>query len=55
MLTAEGLILFATFGPDTLRELRAAFAEADGTPHVNPFVDMHDLGDVLVHAGFADP
>lgn len=54
-LTADGLILFSTFGPDTLGELRAAFAEADGTPHVNRFVDMHDLGDALVQAGFADP
>ena len=54
-LTADGLILFSTFGPDTLRELRAAFAEVDGAPHVNRFVDMHDLGDALVHAGFSDP
>jgi malonyl-CoA O-methyltransferase len=51
----DGLFLFSTVGPDTLRELRAAFAEADGEPHVNRFVDMHDLGDALVHAGFADP
>jgi malonyl-CoA O-methyltransferase len=54
-LVSEGLFLFSTVGPDTLRELRAAFAEADGAPHVNRFVDMHDLGDALVHAGFADP
>ena len=54
-LTPEGLFLFSTFGPDTLKELRAAFAQADGSPHVNRFVDMHDLGDALVHAGFADP
>jgi malonyl-CoA O-methyltransferase len=55
VLAAEGLFLFSTFGPDTLKELRAAFAEADGGAHVNHFVDMHDLGDALVHAGFADP
>ena len=54
-LRTDGLILFSTFGPDTLRELRSAFAEADGGPHVNRFVDMHDLGDALVRAGFADP
>ena len=54
-LTAGGLFLFSTFGPDTLKELRAAFAEADGAPHVNRFIDMHDLGDALMHAGFADP
>ncbi|HEX4943235.1 MAG TPA: malonyl-ACP O-methyltransferase BioC [Usitatibacteraceae bacterium] len=55
VLGAEGLFLFSTFGPDTLRELRAAFAEADVAPHVNRFIDMHDLGDALVDAGFADP
>lgn len=54
-LTAGGLLLFSTFGPDTLKELRAAFAEADSAPHVNHFIDMHDLGDALVKAGLADP
>lgn len=52
-LRVGGLLLFATFGPDTLKELRAAFA--DGARHVHDFVDMHDLGDALVAAGFADP
>ncbi|HUL56315.1 MAG TPA: malonyl-ACP O-methyltransferase BioC [Usitatibacter sp.] len=55
VLPPGGLLLFSTFGPDTLRELRAAFAAADAAQHVNAFVDMHDLGDALVHAGFADP
>jgi malonyl-CoA O-methyltransferase len=55
VLEPGGLFLFSTFGPDTLRELRAAFAEADGAPHVNAFVDMHDLGDALVGAGLSDP
>ncbi|TVP93472.1 MAG: malonyl-[acyl-carrier protein] O-methyltransferase BioC [Thioalkalivibrio sp.] len=56
-LAPGGLWLFATFGPDTLRELRAAFASVDAadTPHVNAFMDMHDIGDALVRAGFADP
>ena len=53
VLSTGGLFLFSTFGPDTLKELRDAFAGTDG--HVNRFVDMHDLGDALVHAGFADP
>jgi malonyl-CoA O-methyltransferase len=53
VLAVDGLLCFATLGPDTLRELRGAFA--DGRPHVNRFTDMHDLGDMLVHAGFADP
>ena len=55
LLPPGGLLVFSTFGPDTLKELRAAFAEVDGYAHVNRFVDMHDLGDALVHASFADP
>jgi malonyl-CoA O-methyltransferase len=55
VLRVGGLFTFTTFGPDTLKELRAAFAEVDGRPHVGRFVDMHDIGDLLVHAGFADP
>jgi malonyl-CoA O-methyltransferase len=53
VLEVGGLVSFTTFGPDTLKELRAAFD--DGRPHVSRFVDMHDLGDALVAAGFADP
>ena len=55
VLSTEGLLLFSTFGPDTLKELRAAFAGVDEAPHVHRFIDMHDLGDALVHAGFRDP
>jgi len=55
VLEPGGLFLFSTFGPDTLKELRAAFAAADRHDHVNSFVDMHDLGDALVAAGLADP
>ena len=54
-LKPEGLFMFTTFGPDTLKELRAAFRATDDRPHVNNFVDMHDIGDILVHAGFSDP
>ena len=54
-LKVGGLLTFATFGPDTLKQLSAAFGRADGHTHVNRFVDMHDLGDALVQAGFADP
>ena len=54
-LAVGGLFTFTTFGPDTLKELRTAFARADGHTHVNRFVDMHDIGDMLVDAGFADP
>ena len=55
VLRVGGLLMFATLGPDTLRELRAAFAAADRATHVGRFIDMHDLGDMLVHAGFGDP
>ena len=55
VLRVGGLLSFSTFGPDTLKELRAAFLAADRATHVGRFVDMHDLGDMLVHAGFADP
>ena len=54
-LAPGGLMLFATFGPDTLKELRAAFAGVDTTPHVNRFADLHDIGDMLVNTGFANP
>lgn len=55
VLRPGGLLSFSTFGPDTLGELRAAWAAADKHNHVNLFVDMHDIGDALVRAGFADP
>jgi len=55
VLKVGGLLSFTTFGPDTLREIRAAFARAGSATYTNRFVDMHDIGDMLVHAGFADP
>lgn len=54
-LAPHGLLMFSSFGPDTLKELRQAFARVDGGSHVSRFVDMHDLGDMLVHAGFQHP
>ena len=54
-LAPGGLLMFATFGPDTLKELRAAFSAIDDAPHVNRFIDLHDIGDMLIHAGFASP
>jgi malonyl-CoA O-methyltransferase len=55
-LKPGGLLTFTTFGPDTLVELRRAWAAADpGHSHVNAFLDMHDLGDALVRAGLAEP
>ena len=55
VLQPGGLLLFSTFGPDTLKELRAAFGAVDGQTHVNRFIDMHDIGDALVRTGFATP
>ena len=55
VLRVEGLLMFSNFGPDTFKELRAAFAAADEAPHALPFVDMHDFGDQLVEAGFSTP
>ena len=55
VLRVEGLLMFSNFGPDTLRELRSAFAVLDESPHALPFVDMHDFGDQLVEAGFSTP
>jgi malonyl-CoA O-methyltransferase len=55
VLTPAGLLCFSTLGPDTLRELRRAWREADSGHHVGQFFDMHDLGDALVRAGFAAP
>jgi malonyl-CoA O-methyltransferase len=55
VLAPGGLVMFSTFGPDTLKELRSAYGGTDGRTHVNRFADMHDIGDLLIGAGFADP
>jgi malonyl-CoA O-methyltransferase len=51
VLAPEGLLMFSTLGPDTLKELRVAAGEA----RVHAFADMHDLGDMLVASGFSAP
>lgn len=53
VLEVGGLLMFSTLGPDTLKELRSTFS--DGYAHTQRFADMHDLGDMLVGCGFADP
>lgn len=55
VLAADGLLMFSTYGPDTLKELKCAFAAVSGERHVHAFIDMHDLGDMLVASGFAAP
>ncbi len=54
VLEVGGLLMFSTLGPDTLKELRSALPPSSHE-HVHRFIDMHDLGDALVGAGFSDP
>lgn len=55
VLRPGGYLAFSTFGPDTLHELRSAWAAADRTPHVSGFADIGRVGDALMAAGFRDP
>ncbi len=55
VLRPGGLLLASSFGPETLQELRTAWAAADAGVHVNEFIDMHDLGSALSRAGFNEP
>lgn len=55
VLRNDGLLTFSTLGPDTLKELRAASSVDGEHVHVSRFIDMHDIGDALVRAGFAAP
>lgn len=55
VLVPGGLLLCSTFGPETLHELRAAFAQADDEAHVSPFAPIQTVGDAMLAAGFRDP
>lgn len=55
VLKPDGVLHFATLGPDTLKELTRAFRGIDRAIHVHYFYDMHDVGDALARAGFAEP
>jgi malonyl-CoA O-methyltransferase len=55
VLRGGGLLMFTTLGPDTLKELAQASADVHGCSPVHSFVDLHDLGDMLIRSGFADP
>jgi len=55
VLRSDGFFAFTTLGPDTLFELRNAWAEADSYTHVNHFSDLHEVGDALVRAGLMEP
>jgi malonyl-CoA O-methyltransferase len=54
-LAVDGFLMFSTLGPGTLETLAALYRALGWPTPFAPFVDMHDLGDMLVHAGFADP
>jgi malonyl-CoA O-methyltransferase len=55
VLKVGGLLMFSCYGPDTLKELKGAFAASDGAAHVHGFIDMHDLGDMLSACGYSAP
>jgi malonyl-CoA O-methyltransferase len=54
VLKPGGLLMFTSLGPDTLTELRQAWAQVDDYPHVNVFFDIHDVGDAMMATGMAD-
>ncbi len=55
LLQTEGMLMFSCLGPDTLREIRHVHALQGWTPPAHPMTDMHDWGDMLIEAGFAEP
>ena len=55
VLNPDGLFLFTTFGPDTLKELKRSWKVIDNKTHVNEFIDMHDIGDQMLQSGFQSP
>ena len=54
-LAVDGYLMFSCFGPDTAKELRSVYADMGWPPAGHAFTDMHDWGDMLVQAGFAEP
>jgi malonyl-CoA O-methyltransferase len=55
VLRPDGLLVFTSLGPDTLQELRAAWLRVDPDAQPHLFLDMHDVGDALIRAGFVEP
>lgn len=55
VLKPNGMLLFSTFGPDTLKELRTCWQQVDDYTHINDFIDLHVVGDAMVKSGFSDP
>ena len=54
-LAVDGFVMFSSYGPDTLRELREVYADQGWPAPHPPYADMHNVGDALLHGGFADP
>ena len=54
-LAIDGFVMFSCLGPDTLKELRPLYARLGWGAPAQDFIDMHDIGDMMIHAGFADP
>jgi malonyl-CoA O-methyltransferase len=54
-LKVDGYVMFSCLGPDTVRQLHRLYADMGWAPAGHAFTDMHDWGDMLVHAGFAEP
>lgn len=55
LLKVDGFVMCSGLGPDTLKEVREVYAQAGWPPPMHPYTDMHDWGDMLVQAGFAEP
>lgn len=54
VLKPGGLLMFTTLGPDTLQELRLSWAAVDQYPHINQFLDMHDVAEAMQQSGLQD-
>ncbi|MBA2657057.1 MAG: malonyl-ACP O-methyltransferase BioC [Tatlockia sp.] len=55
IMNVNGCLMFSTLGPDTFKELKQSWQQADGHAHTNSFIDMHDIGDYLLAEHFLDP
>ncbi len=55
VIAVDGFLMFSTLGPGSLATLRQTYRDAGWGPAFAPLVDMHDLGDMLMQAGFAEP
>ncbi len=55
VMRPQALLVFTSFGPDTLQELRAAYQQASHDPPVSPFAPIQAIGDALLQTGFRNP